>query len=212
MKLYSYFRSSTSFRVRIVLNLKQLSYEIIPIHLLKNGGEQNQPDYLKLNPMGGVPCLDSDAGVLTQSNAICEYINELHPEPALLPEDLFERAWVRSVCNLVGCDIHPVNNLRILNYLTKTLGHDETQKMNWYRHWVTQGFDALEKMLEQKAGLYCWGDAVTMADVFIVPQIWSANRFACPMERYPILRRVYENAMLLDAFQQAAPAAQPDAE
>jgi maleylacetoacetate isomerase len=212
MKLYSYFRSSTSFRVRIVLNLKQLPYDIIPVHLLKNGGEQNLPAYLELNPMGSVPCLESEAGLLTQSGAICEYLNDIHPEPALLPNDAFERGWVRSVCSLVGCDMHPVNNLRILNYITKTLGHDETQKMDWYRHWIAKGFDGLEKLLEQKAGAHCWGDTVTLADAYVIPQVWSANRFACPMDDYPILRRVYANAMHLDAFQQAAPAAQPDAE
>jgi maleylacetoacetate isomerase len=212
MKLYSYFRSSTSFRVRIVLNLKQLPYETIPVHLLKNGGEQHLPSYLSLNPMGVLPSLESEAGLLTQSGAICEYLNELHPEPALLPENLFERAWVRSVCNLVACDMHPVNNLRVLNYLTKTLGHDETQKMDWYRHWVAKGFDGLEKLLAQRAGSHSWGDTITMADVYIVPQVWGANRFACPMDSYPLIRRVYDNAMLLPAFQHAAPAAQPDAE
>jgi len=212
MKLYSYYRSSASFRVRIVLNLKQLPYETVAVHLVKNGGEQHLPDYLGLNPMGVVPSLDSEAGILTQSSAICEYINELQPEPALLPKDLFERAWVRSVCNLVACDIHPVNNLRILNYVTKTLGHDETQKMDWYRHWISKGFAALENLLKQKAGQYCWGDTITLADAFVVPQIWNALRFNCAMDVYPILRRVYDNAMLLSEFQQAAPAAQPDAE
>jgi maleylacetoacetate isomerase len=210
MKLYSYFRSSTSFRVRIVLNLKQAPYETIPIHLLK--GEQRSLEYLQLNPLGGVPSLVSEAGVFTQSAAICEYLNELHPEPPLLPSDIVERAWVRSVCNMVMCDIHPVNNLRVLNYVTKTLGHDEEQKMAWYRHWIANGFTALEKLLKQKAGRYCWGDTLSMAEVFVVPQIWSALRFQCAMDDYPILQRVYEQAMALTAFQQAAPAAQPDAE
>jgi len=212
MKLYSYFRSSTSFRVRIVLNLKELSYETIPVHLLKNGGEQHSPEYLALNPMAVLPSLETEAGILTQSGAICEYLNELHPQPALFPDNLFERAWVRSVCNLVACDIHPVNNLRVLNYVTKTLGHDETQKMDWYQHWISKGFNGLEKLLAQRAGRHSWGDTITMADVYIVPQVWGANRFGCPMDSYPAIRRVYENAMLLPAFQQAAPAAQPDAE
>ncbi|MET3107361.1 maleylacetoacetate isomerase [Oxalobacteraceae bacterium GrIS 2.11] len=212
MKLYSYFRSSTSFRVRTVLNLKQLPYETIPVHLLKNGGEQHAADYLGLNPMGVLPSLETAAGILTQSGAICEYLDELHPLPALLPEDLFERAWVRSVCNLVACDIHPLNNLRVLAYVTKTLGHDETEKMAWIHYWITKGFDGLEKLLEQRAGQHCWGDTVTMADVFVIPQVWSANRFACPMAAYPILRRVFDNAMALPAFAHAAPAAQPDAE
>jgi len=212
MKLYSYFRSSASFRVRIVLNLKQLPYDTVAVHLVKNGGEQHAPDYLERNPMGVVPSLENEAGSLTQSTAICEYINELHPEPPLLPADLYERAWVRSVCNVVACDIHPVNNLRILNYITKTLGHDEIQKMDWYRHWISQGFVALENLLKQKAGRFCWGDTITMADAFVIPQIWNALRFNCAMDDYPTLRRVYDNAMLLPAFEQAAPAAQPDAE
>lgn len=212
MKLYSYYRSSASFRVRIVLNLKQLPYEIVPVHLTKNGGEQHAPDYLALNPSGAVPSLEHDGKILTQSNAICEYLNELHPEPALLPTDMIERAWVRSVCNLVACDIHPVNNLRVLKHITKTLGVNETQKTDWYRHWIAQGFNALEKVLSQRAGNYCWGDTVSMADAFVIPQIWNAHRFECPMDAYPILQRVYKNAMQLSAFEQASPTAQPDAE
>ena len=212
MKLYSYFRSSASFRVRIVLNLKQLPYETVPVHLVKNGGEQFAPAYLALNPQGVVPSLENDGEILLQSSAICEYLNEVQPEPALLPSDLAQRAWVRSVCNMVACDIHPVNNLRVLTYLTKTLGHSEEQKMAWYRHWIAQGFDALEKVLAQKAGRYCWGDTVTLADAFVIPQIWNANRFACPLDDFPTLRRVHENAMMLPEFVQAAPASQPDAE
>lgn len=212
MKLYSYFRSSTSFRVRIVLNLKQLSYEIIPVHLLKEGGQQYQPEYLALNPAGGVPSLEHDGKIFTQSSAICEYLNELQPEPALFPADMSERAWVRSICNVVACDIHPINNLRVLNYLIKTLGHDETQKMDWYRHWMTQGFNALEKLITEKARRFCWGDTLTMADVFVIPQMWNAHRFKFAMDDYPILQRVYDNAMQLPEFQKAAPPAQPDAE
>lgn len=212
MKLYSYFRSSASFRVRIVLNLKQLPYETVAVHLVRHGGEQHAPDYLALNPSGAVPCLDHDGKILTQSSAICDYLNELHPEPALLPADMVERAWVRSVCNLVACDIHPVNNLRVLKYITKTLGANEVQKTDWYRHWIAQGFNALEKLLSQRAGNYCWDDTVTMADAFVIPQIWNAHRFDCPMDDYPILKRIYKNAMQLPAFQQAEPMAQPDAE
>ncbi|MCD6025494.1 MAG: maleylacetoacetate isomerase [Solimicrobium sp.] len=212
LKLYSYFRSSASFRVRIVLNLKQLSYETVPIHLIKNGGEQHDPDYLALNPSGVVPSLEHNGKVLTQSNAICEYLNELHPEPALLPTDIVERAWVRSVCNLVAGDIHPLNNLRVLTYLTQSLEQDETQRKNWYQHWIKQGFDALEGLLSQKAGNYCWDNTITLADAFVIPQIWNANRFKCSMTDYPLLRRIYNNAMQLSAFQQAAPEVQPDTE
>jgi maleylacetoacetate isomerase len=212
MKLYSYFRSSASFRVRIVLNLKQLPYETVAVHLVKDGGQQHAPDYLALNPSGAVPSLDHEGKMLTQSSAICEYLNELHPEPALLPANMIERAWVRSVCNLVACDIHPLNNLRVLKHITKSLGLNETQKTDWYRHWIEQGFNALEKLLSQRADEYCWGDTVTMADAFVIPQIWNAHRFDCSMDEYPILRRVYKNAMLLPAFQEAAPTAQPDSE
>ncbi len=212
IKLYSYYRSSASFRVRIVLNLKQLAFETVAIHLVKNGGEQHSTNYLAKNPSGLVPCLDYDGQILTQSAAICDYLNERHPEPALLPFDLHGRAWVRSVCNLVACDIHPINNLRVLNYLTQTLGHDDGQKKEWYHYWITQGFDALEKLVSQQAGRYCQGDTVTLADAFVIPQIWNARRFHCPMDAYPVLQRIYDNAMQLPAFQNAAPAAQPDAE
>ena len=212
MKLYSYFRSSAAFRVRIVLNLKQLPCDIVPVHLVRDGGEQLKADYLAKNPMGLVPSLEDAGSVLTQSTAICEYLNEVCPEPPLLPADLMERAWVRSVCSLVACDIHPLNNLRILNYLTKTLAHDESSKNDWYRHWITQGFNALEKQLESRAGRHCLKDSVTMADVFVIPQVMNALRFKCPMDAYPTLQRIYDNAMLLPSFQQAAPAAQPDAE
>lgn len=212
IKLYSYFRSSASFRVRIVLNLKQLAYETIPVHLVNNGGEQFSPEYLALNPLGVVPCLEHQGNVLIQSSAICEYLNELHPVPALLPDDIAQRAWVRSVCNLVACDIHPVNNLRILNYLKKNLGHDDAEKMCWYRHWISTGFTALEQLLAQQAGRHCWGDTLTLADAFVIPQIWNALRFNCPMDDFPILGRVYANALLHQAFQQASPEAQPDAE
>lgn len=211
LKLYSYYRSSAAYRVRIVLNLKQLKYETIPVHLVKNGGEQYAPDYLALNPSASVPTLEHDGKILTQSNAICEYINELHPEPPLLPANMIERAWVRSVCNLVACDIHPLNNLRVLQHLTKTLGISETQKKEWYRHWIAQGFNGLEKLLSQRAGKYSCGDTVTLADAFAIPQIFNAHRFDCSMDDYPILQRIFNNAMQLSAFQQAAPGVQPDA-
>jgi len=212
IKLYSYFRSSASFRVRIALNLKQLTYEIVPIHLVKNNGEQHAAEYLALNPSGLIPSIDHDGKILIQSGAICEYLNEVYPDPPLLPHDVVERAWVRGVCNLIACDIHPINNLRVLNYLTKTLGHDESQKKDWYQHWIKQGFDALEKVLTPHAGHHCLGNMVTMADVFVVPQVWNAQRYQCRMDDYPILQQVYENAMQLSAFQKASPAAQPDAE
>ena len=210
-KLYSYFRSSASFRVRIVLNLKQRPFETAAVHLVNLGGEQYLPAYQAVNPASTVPSLEVDGQFLTQSAAICEYLNEVVPEPALLPSDLIERAWVRSIYNLVACDVHPFNNLRVLKYLKDTLGLDEEQKNRWYQYWIANGFTALEKMLQPKAGRYCWGDTVTLADAFLVPQIWNAHRFKCPMDNYPTLQRIYDVAMQQPEFIQAAPANQPDA-
>ena len=212
MKLHSYFRSSAAFRVRIVLQIKQLPYDIVPVHLIKNGGEQRAPQNLALNPMGLVPALEDGGEALTQSLAICEYLEEAYPDPSLMPRDLMQRAWVRAICNTVACDIHPVNNLRVLNYVTKTMGHDETDKNAWYRHWIEQGFGALERQVASRAGRYCLGDQLTLADAFVVPQVWNAIRFKCPMEAYPTLQRIFDNAMALQAFEKASPAAQPDAE
>lgn len=212
MKLHSYFRSSASFRVRVVLHIKQLPFDTSPVHLVRNGGEQHAAAYLALNPLGLVPALEDQGNVLTQSAAICEYLDEVYPQPKLLPGDPAQRAWVRAVTNTVACDIHPLNNLRVLNYVTGTLGHDEEAKSAWYRHWIAEGFHALEQMVAARAGQHCLGDQLTMADVFVVPQVWNALRFKCPMENYPVLQRLFDNAMALPAFEQAAPAAQPDAE
>lgn len=213
MNLYTYFRSSASFRVRIVLNLKGLPYDSIPVHMLRNGGEQHTPEYRAVNPLGVVPSLQTDEGpVLTQSIAICEFLEESFPEPRLLPEDRFERAWVRSLCNAVACDIHPINNLRVLKYVKGTLNHSDDEKNEWYCHWIQTGFEALEKMLSARAGSYCLGDRVTMADAFLIPQVWNAMRFDCPLDEFPTIRRVYDNAMVLEAFQLAQPSSQPDAE
>ena len=212
IKLYSYFRSSAAFRVRIVLNLKLLPYETVAVHLVNQGGEQHAPEYTQLNPMHVVPSLEHEGHILLESNAICEYLNEWQPANPLLPVELIERAWVRSICQVVACDIHPVNNLRVLNYLTGTLGHSEGEKMAWYRHWIVRGFEALETILSKRAAEHCWGNTITLADAFVIPQVWNAHRFNCPMENYPILNRLYNNAMQLPAFHQAAPAMQPDAE
>jgi maleylacetoacetate isomerase len=213
MNLYTYFRSSASFRVRIVLNLKKQTYQHIPVHMLRNGGEQRSPDYRAINPLGLVPSLETDEGpVLTQSIAICEFLEETCPEPRLLPEDRFERAWVRSLCGLVACDIHPVNNLRILKYIKNTLQHSEEEKIAWYRHWIQEGFAPLEKMIAERAGQYCLDDRITLADAFLVPQVWNALRFECSLDPFPSIKRIYENAMSLEAIQLAQPSAQPDAE
>ncbi|ATJ81029.1 maleylacetoacetate isomerase [Halomonas beimenensis] len=210
--LYGYFRSSAAYRVRIVLNLKGLDYEQAPVNLVK--GEQRDAAFRGQNPQGLVPMLVTDHGVrLTQSLAICEYLDERHPEPALLPADLEGRARVRALAQLVACEIHPLNNLRVLKHLTGELGLDEAAKLAWYRHWIHEGFTALEAMLNRETGSgdFCHGDSPTLADVCLVPQVYNAERFECNLEAYPRIRRIVANARALEAFRHAAPEAQPDA-
>ena len=214
MKLYSYFRSSASYRVRVALALKGLPYEYAAVHLLKGGGQQLSPVYRELNSDGLVPTLEDGPQVLTQSLAIIEYLNELHPEPPLLPAAPADRAYVRSVALQVASEIHPVNNLRVLQYLKRRFGISEEQKSEWYQHWIDVGFSSLESRLksEPRVGDYVFGSAPTIADLCLVPQVWNARRFEIPLNRYPIISRLAANAMKLDAFRQADPAAQPDAE
>ncbi|GEK74640.1 MULTISPECIES: maleylacetoacetate isomerase [Halomonas] len=210
--LYGYFRSSAAYRVRIALNLKGLAYDQAPIDLV--AGEQRGEAYLADNPQGLVPTLVTDDGLrLTQSLAICEYLEEVHPEPALLPEAPAERARVRALAQLVACEMHPPNNLRVLRYLTGELGVDEAARLGWYRHWVHEGFTALEAMLSREAGSgdFCHGDAPTLADACLVPQVFNAERFECDLSAYPRIRRIADNARALDAFRRAAPGEQPDA-
>ncbi|PSJ22580.1 maleylacetoacetate isomerase [Halomonas sp. ND22Bw] len=210
--LYGYFRSSAAYRVRIALNLKGLAYDQAPIDLV--AGEQRGEGYLADNPQGLVPTLVTDDGLrLTQSLAICEYLEEVHPEPALLPEAPAERARVRALAQLVACEMHPPNNLRVLKYLTGELGVDEAARLGWYRHWVHEGFTALEAMLSREAGSgqFCHGDAPTLADACLVPQVFNAERFECDLSAYPRIRRIADNARALDAFRRAAPGEQPDA-
>ncbi len=212
MKLHNYFRSSTSFRVRIALNLKRLDADYLPVHLRK--GEQRAPAYLALNPQGGVPALELDGGrVLTQSMAILEYLEEAHPEPPLLPRDPAERARVRSLALAVACDIHPLNNLRVLQRL-RGLGQDDAGVADWFRHWVAVEFAALETRLavEPETGRFCHGDSPTLADLCLVPQVVKNARLDCDMAPYPTIRRIHETFMELEAFQRAHPMEQPDAE
>jgi maleylpyruvate isomerase len=212
IKLYNYFRSSTSYRVRIALNLKGLDYDYRPIHLRK--GEQRGAAYLALNPQGGVPALELDDGrVLTQSMAILEYLEETHPEPPLLPAEPSARARVRSLAFAVACDIHPLNNLRVLERL-RALGQDEAGVAAWFRHWVAVEFAALEERLasEPETGRFCHGDVPTLADLCLVPQVVNGQRFDCDMAPYPTIGRIHEACMALDAFQRALPKRQPDAE
>ncbi|WP_010626133.1 maleylacetoacetate isomerase [Halomonas sp. KM-1] len=211
-KLYGYFRSSAAYRVRIALNLKGLDYAQVPVNLVK--GEQRDEANLARNPQGLVPILETDEGVqLSQSLAICEYLEERHPEPALLPADPEGRARVRSLAQLVACEIHPLNNLKVLKYLVHELKLDEAAKLAWYRHWIAEGFTALEARLagEPATGEFCHGDSPTLADLCLVPQVFNAERFECDLSAYPTIYRIAERCRAMEAFAKAAPGAQPDA-
>lgn len=214
MKLYSYFRSSASFRVRIALNLKGLSYEYAAVHLVRNGGEQLAPAYRAIHSDGLVPALEDEGQLLQQSLAIIEYLDETHPHPPLLPATPADRAYARSLALQVACDIHPLNNLRVLKYLTGTLGVSDEARQQWYRHWVNAGFTSLEARLaaDQRTGKLACGDQPTLADLCLVPQVWNAQRFGIPLDAYPTIMRIHDHAMTLDAFALAAPGKQPDAE
>ncbi len=214
MRLYSYFRSSAAFRVRIALNWKGLAYEYAPVHLLKGGGEQFSEDYRRTNPSSLVPVLEDGGHVLTQSLAIIEYLEEQYPEPALLPADPRARAYVRAVALSIACDIHPLNNLRVLRYLVREMGVSEQGKDSWYRHWVELGLAQLEQFMlsARRSGLYALGDQVTMADVVIVPQIFNARRYGCDPAKAPTLNAIADRCLQLDAFARAQPSVQPDAE
>jgi maleylpyruvate isomerase len=214
MKLYSYFRSSAAYRVRIALNLKNLPFEYAPVHLLRDGGEQLKPEYRRLNPDAILPTLVDDGHVLQQSLAIIEYLEETHPEPPLLPKAPADRAYVRSVALQVACEIHPVNNLRVLKYLKHTLGVADEAKDAWYKHWIEGGFTTLEEHLagDSRTGTFCFGDTPTMADVCLIPQVFNAKRFKIDVTRFPTIQRIHDRASQLDAFARAAPGVQPDAE
>jgi maleylpyruvate isomerase len=214
MQLYSYFRSSASYRVRIALNLKGLSYDYVPIHLLRGGGEQFSPQYRKLNHDAIVPTLVDDGHALQQSLAIVEYLEETHPTPPLLPATAVDRAHVRSLALQIACEIHPLNNLRVLKYLKHTVGVTDDVKDAWYRHWVEAGFETLEARLagDARTGKLCFGDSPTLADVCLIPQVFNAQRFKVDTARFPTIQRIYDHAVQLDAFERAAPGRQPDSE
>lgn len=214
MKLYSYFRSSAAYRVRIALNLKGLAYETVPVHLTRGGGDQLTPAYRQLNPQALVPLLEDAGRLLTQSLAIIEYLEEVHPQPALLPKDPAARARVRALALAVACDLHPLNNLRVLNYLTGPMGLSDEAKQTWYRHWIAEGLGALEAALvrDRETGRFCHGDAPGLADCCLVPQLANAHRFKCDVSPYPTLLKIEKNCLALEAFRGAAPDKQPDAE
>jgi maleylacetoacetate isomerase/maleylpyruvate isomerase len=212
MKLYSYFRSSAAYRVRIALNLKGLSPEVVPVHLLRDGGENFKPEYMAKNPLALVPTLEVDGQPLIQSLAIIEYLEEVHPSPPLLPADAIGRARVRAIAQTVASEIHPLNNLRVLDHLVARMGVSESGKLDWYRHWVDEGLAGIERMLEQqRSGDFCHGDAPTLADCCLIPQLYNARRFDCPLDAFPRILRVAGHCEQLPAFVDALPENQPDA-
>lgn len=211
MKLYNYSRSSASFRVRIAANLKGLSYDYVSVNLMK--GESRTPSYEALNPLGKVPALEDNGRVLTQSLAICEYLEETHPNPPILPRDPAGRARVRALALAVACEIHPIGGGRAQSYLAKVLKADEAQRAEWNRHWIVEGFQAIEKMLagSGETGRFCHGDTPTIADAFIVPQVYNAQLAGVDMTPFPTIRRICEECNKLEAFDRARPERQPDA-
>jgi maleylacetoacetate isomerase len=214
MKLYSYFRSSASFRVRIALALKGIDYDYAAVHLVQGGGQQFAAGFRAMNPAALVPVLDDDGTVLTQSLAIIEYLDETRPQPPLLPAAAAERARVRAIALAIACEIHPLNNLRVLGYLNKILGIAEEQRNAWYRHWVETGLATVEAMLagDPRTGVCCHGDTPTIADICLVPQIFNAQRFKARLDHVPTVMRIHEHCLSLPAFAQSVPVLQPDAE
>ena len=211
MKLYSYFRSSAAYRVRIALNLKGLAYETVPVHLVKEGGHNRRPEFRAVNPQMRVPTLVVPTGdVLIQSLAIIEYLDETHPEPPLLPKDSIARAQARALAEIVACDIHPLNNIGSLRYLKRELHQEQAAIDAWYHHWVLTGFEALEALV--RPGPYACGGAVTVADLCLVPQVYNARRLKVPLDKFPKIVAIDTACLTLPAFDRARPENQPDAE
>lgn len=211
--LYSYWRSSAAYRVRIGLNLKGLAYEISPVHLLRDGGEQHSETYRAVNPQRMVPALLHGHRLLRQSLAILEYLDEMWPSPQLLPATARERQRVRALAQLIACDIHPLNNLRVLQYFERDWGVPQAEREVWARHWIVAGFDAFEAQLQDhlSTGLFCDGNTPTMADCCLIPQVYNARRFGIDMTSYPTILRIEQACMELPAFEAARPESQPDA-
>jgi len=211
VKLYSYFRSSAAYRVRIALNLKGLAYETVPVHLVKEGGHNRRPEFRAINPQMRVPALVVPTGdVLIQSLAIIEYLDETHPKPPLLPKDPIARAQARALAEIVACDIHPLNNIGSLRYLKRELHHEQAAIDAWYHHWVLTGFEALEALV--RPGPYACGGAVTVADLCLVPQVYNARRLNVPLDKFPKIVAIDAACLALPAFDRARPENQPDAE
>lgn len=214
MKLYTFFRSSASYRVRIALNLKDLNYEQVPIHLRRGGGEQLSPAYKAINPQALVPALEDGGRIMTQSLAIIEYLEERYPIPTLLPSDPADRAIVRSMALLIACEVHPIQNLRVLSHLKNEFKHSENDVNRWAQHWIHLGLSSLEQMVVSipKRGEFCFGENPTYADICLVPQLANARRFGCELSAYPTLLQIEAACTVLRAFADAAPEKQPDAE
>ncbi|RUO78126.1 maleylacetoacetate isomerase [Idiomarina seosinensis] len=212
MKLYGYWRSSASFRVRVALYLKGLPFDYSPVHLVKDGGEQHLPAYRKLNPAGLVPSLVDGDVTLNQSLAIIEYLDERYAQHPLLPAAAVDRAKVRALAYDLACELQPVTNLRVLQYLTGTLSCSDQQRNDWIHHWIEKSFTAFEQRLTETAGEYCYGDSVTLADVCLLPQVYNAQRFKVALDAYPTLMAVHDRLQRLTAVQQARPENQPDAQ
>jgi maleylacetoacetate isomerase len=211
VKLYSYFRSSAAYRVRIALNLKGIAYETVPVHLVRDGGEQKKPAFKAINPQMRVPALELDDGaILTQSPAILDYLEEVYPSPPLLPGDPVVRAKVRAVADIVGCDIHPLNNLPVLGYIKTEFGQDQAAVDSWYAHWISVGFKAIEQLIDP--GPFAFGGTPGLADVFLVPQVFNARRFKVSLKAFPGICAAEQACLALPAFANAAPDNQPDAE
>ncbi len=211
IKLYSYWRSSAAYRVRIALNLKKLDYDIIPIHLVREGGEQHTQNYRTINPQALVPTLMDETIRLGQSMAIMEYLEEKYHGVTLLPETPEKRAFARQLAQIIVSDIHPLNNLRVLNYLTEECKADNDTKNTWYQHWIIKGLDALEALLQNETGAYCLGDAVSIADICLIPQLYNAHRYDISLKNYPRLAEIETECLKLNAFDQARPENQADA-
>ncbi len=209
--LYSYFRSSAAYRVRIALNLKEVPYEYRPVHLVNNGGEQNLPDYRKLNPSGEVPTFIHNGKSLSQSMAIIQYLDDVFPNPPLFPKDPYEKAHVLQICEIINSGIQPLGNLKVLHELEKRASFDQKMKSDWSSYWIARGLDNLEKHLQGFAGSYCFGNQITAADLFLVPQIYNAHRHNVSLNNFPLATRIYRSCSELAPFQKASPEAQPDA-